>query len=94
MTKRLSQINEEIVHLVKRNTFQPIRYEHSTCRPYCLNLPFNFRGGGDCWEAIVHLVNSGGKIVHMDHFMFYASVYASLLTLFGAITILIPGCDR
>ena len=50
--------------------------------------------GEDCWEAIVHLVNSGGKIVHMDHFMFYGSVYASLLTLFGAITILIPGCDR
>ena len=33
--------------MMKSTILQPIRFEHSTCRPYGLTLPFNFRGG-DC----------------------------------------------
>ena len=39
-----NQFREVIVQLVEINIFQPIRFEGSTCRPYCLNLSFNFRG--------------------------------------------------
>ena len=56
----LSQFRREIVHFVKNNIFKSINFEHSTCRPHGLNLPFIFMGGGDFslgllrWD-IVHM---------------------------------------
>ena len=44
--------------MIKSNIFQPIRYQHSTCRPYCFNLPINFS------KEIVHLVYFGGDCSH------------------------------
>ena len=40
----LNQFKGEIAHFVQSNMiFQPTNFGHSTCRPYGLNLPFNFR---------------------------------------------------
>ena len=54
----LNQFREAIAHLVKSIIFQPIRFEHGTYRPYCLNLPFNLR------EEIAHLVSVGVDCSH------------------------------